>query len=272
VTAGEGDRPGRERFDHQSRDGRDATSLCGVVLAAGAGVRLRPLTLLRPKPLCPVDNVPLVDHALARVAPVADDLAVNLHHGREQLAAHLEPAAVHLSIEEPEALGTAGALGKLRPWIDGRDVAVVNGDTWCPLSLEVLDPATWDRERVRLLVIGDDRLRPTSRVAGALLPWAEVARMAPVPSGLYEVSWGRLAAEGRMDVVRGDGPCIDCGTPAHYLAANLTASGGTSVIGAGAVVKGVVERSVIWDGAEVAPQEHLIAAIRATNRVTVLVR
>lgn len=244
-----------------------------MVLAAGAGLRLRPLTLLRPKPLCPVDGVPLVDHALGRVAPVAGEVAVNLHHGREQLAAHLAAGRrVHLSVEEPEVLGTAGALGNLRPWIDGRAVAVVNGDTWCPASLELLDPAGWDRERVRVLVVGDDRLRPTTRVAGALMPWTEVAPLAPEPSGLYEASWRRLAAAGRLDVVRWDGPCIDCGTPARYLAANLTASGGTSVVGRGAVVRGVLERSVVWDGAEVHPGEHLVDAIRTDHRTTVLVR
>jgi MurNAc alpha-1-phosphate uridylyltransferase len=251
---------------HQARDG-----LCGVVLAAGAGVRLRPLTLLRPKPLCPVNDVPLVDHAVARLAPVTRDVAANLHHGREALAAHLDTAGVHLSIEEPEALGTAGALGKLRDWIAGRAVAIVNADTWCPATLETFIDG-WDGERVRLLVVGDDRLRPTAQIAGALMPWTEVMSLEPVPSGLYEASWRRLAAAGRLDVLPGDGPCIDCGTPARYLAANLTASGFTPVIGRGAVVKGVVERSVVWDGAEVHPGEHLVDAIRATHRTTVLVR
>ena len=53
--------------------------VAGVVLAAGAGTRLRPLTDERPKAMCPVGNVPLVDHALARVAPYAGSLAVNVH-------------------------------------------------------------------------------------------------------------------------------------------------------------------------------------------------
>ncbi len=44
--------------------------LAGVVLAAGAGTRLRPLTALRPKALCPVGTVPLLDLALARLAPL----------------------------------------------------------------------------------------------------------------------------------------------------------------------------------------------------------
>lgn len=252
-----------------------ADELCGVALAAGAGDRLRPLTLRRPKPLCPVDNEPLLDHALGRLSGLTPDLAVNLHHGRDAIAEHLAGTRVHLSVEEDEALGTAGALGHLRPWIDGRAVAVVNADTWCPTSLEpALDG--WDGERVRVLVVGADpdrpRLERRSMVAGALLPWTEVAPLAPVPSGLWEVSWGRLAEDHRIDVLPWPGPCLDCGTPARYLAANMAASGGISVIGKGAVVEGSVERSVIWDGVEVRASERLVDAIKAANDLTVFVR
>ena len=243
--------------------------LCGVVLAAGAGVRLRPLTRCRPKPLCPVANEPLIDLAMVRVRTVTADVAVNLHHEREAIEAHVAGRA-HISVEEDEALGTAGALGHLRSWIDGRAVVVVNADTWCPGRLDGL-VADWDGDRTRLLLAGDDRLRRTSRIAAALLSWTEVARLEPVPSGLYEVSWRRLAAQGRIDAVRWDGPCVDCGTPARYLRANLAASGGASVIEPGATVAGTVERSVVWRGATVEPAEHLVHAVR-TERLTVLVR
>jgi MurNAc alpha-1-phosphate uridylyltransferase len=248
-------------------------SLCGVVLAAGEGVRLRPLTLLRPKPLCPVANVPLLDHALGRMSTVATAVAVNLHHGRDQLSEHLAawPQPPHLSVEEPEALGTAGAIGQLRPWIAGRDVCVINADTWCPGSLEPA-VATWDRERVRLVLQDGGGLRPGSRLVAAFMPWSEVAPLAAEPSGLYEVSWRRLASEGRIETWSWDGPCIDCGTPARYLTANLAAAEGKSVIGPGALVAGTVERSVVWDGAEVHAAEHLVDAIRAARGVTVLVR
>ena len=95
-------------------------SLAGVVLAAGAGSRLRPLTRLRPKALCPVGDRPLVDHACDRAASVTSDVAVNVHHGRALVEAHLADRPLHLSVEADEARGTAGALGLLRPWIDGR--------------------------------------------------------------------------------------------------------------------------------------------------------
>jgi hypothetical protein len=65
---------------------------------------------------------------------------------------------------------------------------------------------------------------------------------------------------------------LDCGTPARYLAANLAASGGAAVIGAGARVEGTVVRSVVWPGARVWPSEELRDAIRVADQVTVLVR
>jgi N-acetyl-alpha-D-muramate 1-phosphate uridylyltransferase len=249
--------------------GKPVLDLCGVVLAAGEGARLRPLSRIRPKPLCPVGNVPLVDLAVERVRAATQHVAVNVHHDREAIEAHLD-GRVHVSVEEREALGTAGALGHLRPWIDGRPVVVVNADTWCPGSLAGITEA-WDGERVRLLVAGEGRLQRTSRIAAALMPWAEVERIEPVPSGLFEVSWGRLAESGRVDVVRWDGPCLDCGTPARYLRANLAASGGETVVAPGAEVRGSAERSVLWDGAVVGPGERLCEGIR-TDGLTVLVR
>lgn len=244
--------------------------LVGVVLAAGRGSRLRPLTRIRPKALCPVGNVALVDLAIERVRPAVGSVAVNLHHGRHAVDAHL-PADVHRSVEEERLLGTAGALGHLRSWIDGRGVLVVNADAWCPGSLEGF-VAGWDRERIRLLLAGEDDLTPNSRLAGALMPWAEVASLTPEPSGLYEVSWRAAQAAGRVEAVRHEGPFVDCGTPAQYLEANLRASGGESVVEPGAEVAGTLDRCVVWAGARVHPHEHLVLAIRARSRLTVLPR
>jgi NDP-sugar pyrophosphorylase family protein len=247
-------------------------SIAGVVLAAGAGDRLRPLTRLRPKVLCPVGDALLVDHALARFDGVTTSVAVNVHHHRDQLEAHLY-GRVHLSVEEPVALGTAGALGALREWVDGRSCLVANGDTWCPTSMDALVDG-WDGERIRVLSPTPGPFGPKSAVAGALLPWSDVVALTPAPAGLYEASWGAAAEAGRVEVVAlaNGAPCIDCGTPAAYLAANLTWSGGESVIGAGAVVDGSVERSVVWPGAVVRRGERLVGAVRAHTRMTVLVR
>jgi NDP-sugar pyrophosphorylase family protein len=104
------------------------------------------------------------------------------------------------------------------------------------------------------------------------MPWSSVQLLAAEPSGLYEASWRAAVAEGAVEIVGHDGPCIDCGTPEHYLAANLVANDGKSVIGPGAVIEGTVERSVVWPGAVVRAGEHLVDAIRAGERITVLVR
>jgi NDP-sugar pyrophosphorylase family protein len=247
------------------------TGIAGVVLAAGAGTRLRPLTLVVPKALCPVANEALVDLALERVRPAAADVAVNVHHGRAALEAHFEGAPVHLSIEADEALGTAGALGHLRDWLAGRGALVVNADAWCPGSLESFVDG-WDGERVRLLLAGPASLTPTSRIAAALMPWAEVVRLPAEPAGLYERSWRQAQADGRLEAVGFDGPFVDCGTPAQYLEANLQASGGRSVVGEGAVVDGELDRCVVWPDAVVWPGESLRCAIRIDDVDTVLVR
>jgi NDP-sugar pyrophosphorylase family protein len=247
-----------------------------VVLAAGAGTRLRPLTRLRPKALCPVGGVALVDAAVEHARTVTGEVAVNLHHGRRLMEAHLETLspAVHVSVEESQALGTAGALGHLRPWIDGRDALVVNADTWHGADLASF-VAGWDGRRVRLLTVRDPaRATWGDRCyAGAgLLPSSGVARLPSTPAGLWEAWWRHLVPGADLELILYEGPWFDCGTPASYLAANMEASGGRSVVGTGAVVEGGLESSVVWPGARVEAGEHLWRAVRATGGLTVLVR
>lgn len=242
-----------------------ADAPAAIILAAGLGRRLRPLTDLLPKPLCPVAHRPLVDWALDAVAPYADEIAVNTHAGRDLMTAHLSGRGVLLSVEEGEPLGTAGAIGNLRHWVDGRAVLVANADAWRDGSLEPLIER-WDGERVRLLCVADPDRGDFGdlRYAGAcLLPWSSVRGLGATPSGLYEVLWRHEEAAGRLDLVTTNQHFIDCGTPADYLRANLTANGGNSVIGAGAVVDGEVLRSVVWPGSVVRRGEHLVDAIRA---------
>jgi MurNAc alpha-1-phosphate uridylyltransferase len=287
--------------------------IVALVLGAGFGMRLRPLTLLRPKALCPVANVALVDWAIDRVSAVTDRVAVNVHAGRNQMEQHflgqspvlpvqlsdLEGQGgsagrvdVQLSFEEPHVLGTAGALGQLRWWIDGAGVLVVNGDTWCTADLRPF-VAGWDGSRVRMLVHvvdGAPTFGPQVGLAALLLPWREVAQLDDVPSGLYERCLRPSHEAGRLDVVGTVAAFFDCGTPASYLDANLAAMGvlgdgsamidpravvrgeiTSSVVGA-AEVAGTVHESVVWSGAIVEPHERLVRAIRADSRTTVLVR
>jgi len=251
-----------------------------LVLAAGEGRRLRPLTLLRPKPLCPVGGRTLLDRALDAVGPAASRVAVNVHHGRDQVEAHLAArgagggAGVHVSVEEPEALGTAGAVAQLADWLAGAPVLVVNGDTVHDADLAAFVRG-WDGERVRLLTPTPGPFGPRSGVVASLLPAAQVAGLSPVPSGLWECVWRDAVDDGRLETVHHDGLFADCGTPADYLAANLAVAGAGradgSVVGDGARVDGTVERCVVWPGSVVAAGEHLVDAVRA-ERLTVLVR
>ncbi|MGN6598352.1 MAG: sugar phosphate nucleotidyltransferase [Actinomycetes bacterium] len=288
--AGTGIGTGTATAGHERPD-----DLAAVVLAAGAGQRLRPLTDLLPKPLCPVANRSLLDRALDRLAGSgwvldAQHVAVNAHHLARRVADHLDARAdadVHLSVEAPEALGTAGALAALRDWVDGRDVLVHNGDVYLPesadpLTLEVLLQG-WDRERVRLLVADDGRRRDFGRyryVGLCLLPWRLVRELAATPSGLYEVMWREEESRGRLDLVATETLVVDCAGPAEYLAANLDACSGGNVIaadaqvsgavahsavGAAAHVAGRIERCVVWPGAVVGPDEHLVDTVRAVD-------
>jgi MurNAc alpha-1-phosphate uridylyltransferase len=252
-----------------------ADSLAGLVLAAGSGSRLRPLTSRRTKAMCPVGDRPLVSWAIERVAALVDAVAVNARYDVDRLAAHVATDGVHVSDERgyPEELGTGGAVGALRGWLDGRAVLVVNGDTWTDVDLAPLVDG-WDGERVRVLVHGPPgtTLASLPGVVGSLVPAADAARLPAVPLGLSNGLWAPARAEGRLDVLAGDGVFVSCDRPRDYLAANLAWSGGASVIGAGAVVEGEVVRSVVWPGAHVRGAEVLVDAIRADAGITVLVR
>jgi MurNAc alpha-1-phosphate uridylyltransferase len=245
-------------------------ALAAVVLAAGAGTRLRPLTDVRPKALCPVNNVPLVDLALDKVRRVTARVAVNIHHGRNQMEDHLA-GRVHLSIEEPEVLGTAGALRQLRGWIDGAPTVVVNADAWHRFDLAPLLHG-WDGERIRLLAVEDPGRGDFGRwrhCGASLMPWTDVQNLPDGPSGLYEVSWRQSWAEGRLELVPASGPFFDCGTPPDYLTANLAASGGVSVVGEGVIVEGELVRSVVWPGGVVRRGERLVDSVRVGETMTV---
>jgi hypothetical protein len=103
----------------------------------------------------------------------------------------------------------------------------------------------------------------------SLLPAETAARLEPVPTGLYEVVWRDAWAKSELELTPFEGSFIDCGTPTDYLRANLHTTGGSSVIGAGAVVDGKVTRSVVWPGGYVGPDEHLVESIRVGNDLTV---
>ena len=238
--------------------------LAGVVLAAGAGTRLRPLTHELPKAMCPVGNRPLVDWAIDRVTPHVSSVAVNAHGMQPQLVEHLG-ARVHVSVEEGERLGTAGALGRLKGWIDGRHVLIHNADSFVDDDLAALVDG-WTGEAPRLLV----RRAPEGGDFGewkflgvSLLPAAIAVTLPDEPCGLYSLAWKPAYDEGRLEMVEASGTSIDCGTAADYLRANLHVSGGQSVVDPTAVVEGSITRCVVWAGARVEADEVLVDAIRS---------
>ena len=246
-----------------------------MALAAGSGTRLRPLTEHRPKALCPVGNVALLDHALARLRHVVDDLeagsmAVNAHHHAAAIVEHVGGRA-YVSVEEGEALGTAGGVARLRPWLAGRAAVVVNADTWTAVPLDPLLDG-WDGRSVRVLVVGADDLAPGAGVAGCVLPPPVIEGLPHRPAGLYEVCWRPLQEAGQLEVVAATGQFVACDRPRDYLAANLAMSDGAPVIGPGARVDGEVVRSVVWPGAVVEAGEVLVDAVRTDDGRTVLVR
>jgi molybdopterin-guanine dinucleotide biosynthesis protein A len=241
--------------------------LAALVLAAGEGRRLRPLTLLRPKPLCPVADTTLLDLACQRVGLVVapSATAVNAHYLVGQISTHVA-GRFHLSVEQPVALGTAGAVGALHGWLDRRDVLVANGDVCFGGSIDLAGfVEQWDRERPRLLVVEDARLADFEgrwRFAGvSLLPARLAAALPAEPAGLYEAVW----RSAQVDLVRAGCQYVDCADPSSYLRANLMLSGAESVVGEGAVVEGEIERCVIWPGAAVHADERLVEVVRARD-------
>lgn len=117
--------------------------LRALVLAAGLGTRLRPLTELTPKPLLPVTGVPILGHTLAQLAALGcEAVAVNLHHLGDQIRQRFGDAVAGIPItwsEEPELLGTLGAFSPLREFFAPADlVLLVNGDSLCRWPLRRL--------------------------------------------------------------------------------------------------------------------------------------
>ena len=99
-----------------------------VVLAAGFGTRLRPLTCVTPKPLLPVWGEPMLARIVALLRSWGvDDIVVNCHYLHEQVEAWCQANGCHASYE-PEILGTGGVLNPLRDWIGEDDFYLVNGD------------------------------------------------------------------------------------------------------------------------------------------------
>jgi len=112
-----------------------------VVLAAGRGERLRPLTDVVPKPLLPVLGRPVIERTLDSLAAVGcEAVAINLHHLGDKIVERVGERFGQMPItysREESLLGTLGALVKLRDFLSQAEVAlVINGDSLCRWPLK----------------------------------------------------------------------------------------------------------------------------------------
>jgi NDP-sugar pyrophosphorylase family protein len=131
-----------------------------MILAAGSGTRLRPLTTLRPKPLFPVCSVPLLEIIVNQLAGSGvQHIMVNSHHLGGQIGDFLEriapPAPAISHSYEPELLGTGGAIKKVEGFWGDQPFLVVNGDILHTVDLMAAYRAHVTNENLATLVLHD---------------------------------------------------------------------------------------------------------------------
>jgi MurNAc alpha-1-phosphate uridylyltransferase len=217
---------------------------CGMVLAAGLGTRMRPITDRIPKPLVPVAGKPLIDYAIDRLADAgAKRVVVNLHYKADLVARHLEARQtprIALSREQ-ELLETGGGVLKALPLLD-EIFYVVNGDVlWLDGKVSALrrlarafDPARLDA--VLLLQRTTSALGYEGPGDFFLDPWGVLRRrrereVAPhlfaglqvlhrrlfegCSPGKFSLNplWDRAIAAGRLAAIVHDGEWYHIGTP-----------------------------------------------------------
>jgi MurNAc alpha-1-phosphate uridylyltransferase len=115
-----------------------------MLLAAGYGNRLRPLTDHTPKPLVSIGGKPLIVHHLEKLAKAGfRDVVINLGHLGAKIPEALGDGSswglsIAYSDEGPEPLETGGGLTKALPLLGDEPFALVNGDVWCDLDFSTI--------------------------------------------------------------------------------------------------------------------------------------
>ena len=217
-----------------------------MVLAAGLGTRLKPVTDTLPKPLVQVDNRALIDHALDRLEAVGvGEVVVNTHYLAEQLQAHLSgrKSPVLQISHEDDLLDTGGGIAKALPLLGNDPFLAVNADAfWLNGPYDALQRMahTWDDDTMAGLLLlhspveaygytglgdfcaplGDGVL--TRRLEGEVSPWlfTGIQMLHPrlfktAPDGAFSLNllYDRAIESGRLLGVVHDGEWFHVGTP-----------------------------------------------------------
>ncbi|HSQ95944.1 MAG TPA: nucleotidyltransferase family protein [Croceibacterium sp.] len=216
-----------------------------MVLAAGLGKRMRPLTASQPKPLVRVAGKPLVDHALDRLAEAGVAKAVvNVHYLADTLEAHVlarEAPKVTVSDEREILLETGGGMVKALPvlpdpffcinsdniWLDGpKDVFRDLSDAWDGKRMDALLALVPHRGAHNFRGKGDFNMDATGRVtrrrSGRIAPFIftgiqlvshRLLRDAPQGPFSTNMLWDRAIEQGRLFGVAFTGQWFEVGTP-----------------------------------------------------------
>jgi NDP-sugar pyrophosphorylase family protein len=271
-----------------------------LILSAGLGTRLRPLSEQRAKPAMPVGGEVLIRRIIHWLtAHRVTSLVVNLHHRPETLTAVLGDgsdlgARIRYSWEQPRVLGSAGGPRKALPLIDADTFFLVNGDTIAEVDLKALAAAhaasgalvtlalvpNRDYEHyggVRVdegnRVTGFSRRGPESKDTWHFVGVQAVNRsvFASLPDDRPASTVGGVYDElirsrpGAVQSFRSDAAFRDIGTPADYLDTSVALSPDGVSIGARAAIdpSANVSESVLWDDVEVGAGSKLRRCIAA---------
>jgi mannose-1-phosphate guanylyltransferase len=249
-----------------------------MILCAGLGTRLKPLTDELPKPLVPVGDRPLLAHILERLALAGVTRAVmNVHHKSDEMLSSIVSLPLRPQVVvELEILGTAGGVAAARPFLEPAPVVLHNGDILTTPPVSALLAA--DRGGLCLAVserpagqgsVGLDAAGGVVRLRGRSFglevrggDYVGIALLgerclASLPArGCLIQDWAipELEAGRPIHTVSTTAPWSDLGQLEDYWQANLDWLGDRKyAIGPGATVTGNVEldRSVIGAGARV---------------------
>lgn len=219
-----------------------------MVMAAGLGKRMRPLTITTPKPLVRVGGKPLIDHVMQHLADAGmQRVVVNVHYLADALEAHLKarkyPFEVMISDERDRLLETGGGLVRALPMIDEDPFFCLNSDNiWLESARSCFDElrAAWDAKRMDALLllvphsrasnyhgVGDFHLDQIGRIIrrrpGKVAPYIYTGiqllsrrLLVDAPGGAFSTNllWNRAIAADRLYGVTHLGQWFDVGTPA----------------------------------------------------------